>query len=75
MILSNDQARELICTLLPEVQMHSRFLYPGLSQFDRSYIPARCVFDAIRNSTEIPITEEEFNRIADSCGGKDVTPE
>lgn len=70
MSLSRDQAVELIRVLLPKVQLHSIFLYPVSRSFDRSYLSAADVFNAIRNSTETPITEEEFNQIADNLDGE-----
>lgn len=64
--MNRKDARALLARLLPLVEKESGFLTPfpvmTLSAFD--------VFDAIRELSDPPISEEEFNTIADEIEGK-----
>jgi len=54
--------RDLMKKLLPLAESESRFLSPE----PVAYLPAFSVFDAIREISTPAMTEDEFNRIADS---------
>ena len=64
--MNRQEVFEIIAKLLPEVQLHSRFLYPAVDESDRSYIGARLVFDTLRTASDPPITEDDFNAFADN---------
>ena len=58
--MTRDDGFMLLRTLGDHVQLFSRFAHPGTLP-ERAWLPAAKVYDAIRNATEPPITEEEFN--------------
>jgi hypothetical protein len=59
--MTREEFKKLITVLLPEVEPVSRFLSP-VPAFN---IDAATVFDALRAATDPPVTEEEFNALAD----------
>lgn len=61
-IILTAAQEKLIAALLSEVQCESIFLSPT----PNPHISAFTVFDAIRNLTDPPMSEDEFNKFADS---------
>lgn len=59
--MTHAEFKIILAKLLPQVESESKWLTP----FPAKTINAFSVFDALRESTEPPITEEEFNIIAD----------
>jgi hypothetical protein len=60
--ITRKSAKEMIKTFLPLVWRESMFLGTGSSP----NLPATEVFDKIRKMSDPPISEQEFNSIADS---------
>lgn len=62
MSISKEDARDMILKLLPHVWSESVFLGGPVRAL---HIPAQEVFDVIRNMMAEPMTEEDFNKLAD----------
>lgn len=64
--MTRQDAEKMIEVLLPYVERETMFLTPTPT----AIISAEVVFDAIRKQCEPEMTEEEFNRFADSLKPK-----